>query len=259
MSRDFTLAKYAQLCETLQDLSCPVMTVSHFLAAGQPENRAVVLRHDVDRHVGAALRMARLESECGLASTYYFRATPVVFVPEALVEVRRLGHEVGYHYEVLAKARGNTEEAIRLFEQELERFREIVPVDTVSMHGSPLSPWNNLGLWRVYDFAHYGILGDAVLGIDGERLYYFTDTGRSWDASRYNLRDHVASREPRCQVHTTDDLIDFLNERPDCPVYLSAHPGRWASNWLQWSVGLVSDWTTNRTKQAASLLRANCN
>ena len=50
-----------------------------------------------------------------------------------------LGHEVGYHYEVLSKANGNYERAIKLFEQELSKFRKIVDVKTICMHGSPLS------------------------------------------------------------------------------------------------------------------------
>jgi hypothetical protein len=257
MSRDFTLEKYARLCETLR-LSCPVTTVKQFLAAEQPQETLVILRHDVDRQVGAALRMAQIESEFGLSSTYYFRATPAVFVPEALLEVHRLGHEVGYHYEVLARARGNTREAIHLFEQELERFRAIVPVDTVSMHGSPLSPWSNLDLWRHHDLADQGLLGDAVLSVESERLYYFTDTGRSWNAGRYNLRDHMPSREVHHQVRTTDDLINLLKVRPDCPIYLSAHPNRWASNQLEWCLGLISDWAINQMKRVAPLIRFGC-
>ena len=258
MIRDFTLEKYAQLCDTLQALACPILTVKQYLSTRQPQETLVVLRHDVDRYVGAALRMARMESECGLSSTYYFRATPAVFIPAALAEVHRLGHEVGYHYEVLARVKGKTTEALRLFERELEKFREIVPVDTVSMHGSPLSPWNNLDLWKAHDLADYGILGDAVLNVESKGVYYFTDTGRSWDAGRHNLRDRMASRELHRQVHTTEDLIGFLKDRPTYPVYISAHPSRWASNWLEWSVGLVFDWSANRMKRAASLMFSRC-
>ena len=38
-----------------------------------------------------------------------------------------------------SRADGDSEEAIGLFAEDLRRFREIVPVDTISMHGSPLS------------------------------------------------------------------------------------------------------------------------
>ena len=209
MTLDFTLDKYAQFCESIRGLECPIMTVRDFLKAGQPEGLRVILRHDVDRRMDAALRMADLESEYDIATTYYVRTTRAVFKPEALRKLHQLGHEVGYHYEVLAKAKGDEEEAIALFEQGLKRFREIVPVATVSMHGSPLSQWNNLDLWQKCDVEDYGILGDAVLSVDGQKLYYFTDTGRSWDADRHNLRDHLTSRQLPRQVDTTRRLDRF--------------------------------------------------
>ena len=48
-------------------------------------------------------------------------------------------NEVGYHYEVLSKAKGDYEKAVELFEQELKEFRKIVDVKTICMHGSLLS------------------------------------------------------------------------------------------------------------------------
>ena len=258
MTLDFTLEKYAQLCETIQRLDCRVMTVRDFLKSGQPGGTRVILRHDVDRRMGAALRMAELESGYGISATYYVRTTRAVFKPEALRRLHQLGHEVGYHYEVLAKTKGDMTDAIALFEQELSRFREIVPVETISMHGSPLSPWNNLDLWQACDVEDYGILGDAVLSIDSQ-LYYLTDTGRSWDASRYNLRDHLGSRQLPRKVDTTDDLLAFVKEAPDYPIYISAHPNRWAASWLEWGVGATSDWVINRAKWAIALTRSGRN
>jgi len=45
-----------------------------------------------------------------------------------------LGHEIGYHYEVLSKANGDYETAVELFEQELSEFRKITDVKTICMH-----------------------------------------------------------------------------------------------------------------------------
>jgi hypothetical protein len=245
MTRDFTLEKYDQLCKAILRLDCPVMTVRDFLAAGQPEDLSIVLRHDVDRGMGAALRMAELEADCGIAATYYVRATPGVFKPWALTRLHELGHEVGYHYEVLAKARGDSKRAMALFRRELKRFRQIVPVDTISMHGSPLSPWNNLDVWETHDFKDHDVVGDAMSSIDGENVYYFTDTGRSWDGGCYNLRDHMVSRESLRPVQTTDGLIAFLEQSPQAAVYLSAHPNRWGATVPEWVVGWVADWVIN--------------
>jgi hypothetical protein len=256
MTLDFTLDKYAQLCETMQQLDYHIVTMRDFLTGKQLEGVSIVLRHDVDRRIDAALRMATLESEYGISATYYVRARPSVFKPDALRKLHKLSHEVGYHYEVLAKMKGNFTKAIYCFEQDLKMFREVVPVSTISMHGSPLSPWNNLDLWQRYDFEDYGVIGEAVLSINGKKIYYFTDTGRSWGANRDNLRDYVASDDSPHQILDTEDLINFLEERPDHPVYISAHPNRWAFNWLTWSVSIASDWIINRAKRVVSLTRS---
>jgi len=65
--------------------------------------KLVVLRHDIDGKLGNALRMAELEHELGIQSTYYF-GFPYTFKPEIIGKIQALGHEVGYHYEVLSKA-----------------------------------------------------------------------------------------------------------------------------------------------------------
>ncbi|MDD2287196.1 MAG: hypothetical protein PHQ11_17565, partial [Paludibacter sp.] len=52
------------------------------------------------------LTMAELEADLGIAATYYFR-NPRSFDTPLTTWIRDLSHEVGYHYEVLAKAKGD--------------------------------------------------------------------------------------------------------------------------------------------------------
>jgi hypothetical protein len=144
MSCDFTLDKYAELCHVISQFPCNVMTIAEFIEAGQPQRHLLILRHDIDRASHTALRMAQLETKFSIKSTYYVRMTPAVFSPDLLLSLQNLGHDVGYHYETLAKTKGNSEQALLLFEKELDRFRKILPVKTVSMHGSPLSSWKTI-------------------------------------------------------------------------------------------------------------------
>ena len=248
MTLDFMLKKYRELCCTIQSLSIEIMTLAQFLKVGQPQRPIVVLRHDVDRSLDSATRMAELEAEIGIKSTYYFRAKPNVFQPIALKYINHLGHEVGYHYEVLTKARGNSQRAIVLFEQELSQFRKVVPIETISMHGSPLLPWDNRHLWHHFNFKDYNLLGEAYLSIDYREVYYFTDTGRSWSAGRYNIRDRIESRQPSNAIHNTNELINFLKSRPDGPVLINTHPNRWSSNVWAWGISLTSDLVSNQAK-----------
>jgi len=259
MTLDFTLNAYRQLCRAMLRLDCPVMTVGRFLRASRSSQPAVILRHDVDRALPTAMRMARLEASLGLKATYYVRTTRAVFKPDALRELHRLGHEVGYHYETLTRAKGDVGRAVHIFAEELARFRAIVPVETAAMHGSPLSAWNNLAVWRQADPAQFNLTGEAYLSINYADTFYFTDTGRSWGATRYNIRDHTAARPPSPPVQTTAQLIAFLQTRPALPVFINAHPNRWAASRPAWLLSATTDWAINRAKWAVVTARTMLN
>lgn len=252
MSRDFTLDKYDELCRAIRALDRPVVTIRDFLRQQKqkewPKQSMIVLRHDVDRDLPSALRMAERENAYNLPATYYLRTTPAVFKAEAIDKLSQLGHEVGYHYEVLTKARGDLDRATILFQQEIAEFRKIVAVDTISMHGSPLAPWNNLDIWQACDLADFHLLGEAYLSIDYSDIYYLTDTGRSWDSTRYNIRDYVNGPKPPTPIHSTDDLIRFLSERSDSSVLINAHPNRWTTSVMAWGQSAITDWSINQLK-----------
>ena len=68
-----------------------------------PEAGDVLLRHDVDLSLAAAVRLAELEAEAGVAATYFLMTESVFYnlaSPEgeaALARLRALGHRVGLH------------------------------------------------------------------------------------------------------------------------------------------------------------------
>lgn len=220
--RDFTLEKYRELCRVLLDLYT-IMAVSDYLS-GKPSGKTAILRHDVDRQIRNALRMAELEHTMGIRSTYYFRY-PYTFNSDIIRKIRGFGHETGYHYEVLSKAKGDFPKAIELFEQELGEFRKVCPVETICMHGQPLSPIDNRDLWKRYDFRSYGLKGEAFLSVNDAE--YFTDTGRSWDG-RNNLSDFIHSTISPERPETTNDLIRLISKNQIPVLYLTTHPERWS-------------------------------
>jgi len=245
---DFTIRKYRLLCEVLSSLPCRVLTVKQFIETGNKNCMAIIMRHDVDRSFLHAVRMAKIEAAWGLQSSYYVRMTPNVYVPMKIRLLKKLGHEVGYHYEVLTKAGGDLCVAANLFDCELKTLRSFVAIDTVSMHGSPLSRWNNLDIWKKIACEDYGLTGDASISIDYQDIYYFTDTGRSWNADVYNIRDRVASKNPPSSIHTTNDLIRFIKSEPESPVFINSHPNRWSGNFFDHSVCVASDTAANWLK-----------
>ena len=106
------------------------------------------------------------------------------------------------------------------------------------MHGSPLSPWKDSDLWKHYDFNDYGIVGEAFLSIDFDKVFYYTDTGRSWDGNKFNVRDVVNTSLEKPVVRSTDELISVLKIL-ELDVCLTVHPDRWHDSLILWSYQLV--------------------
>ncbi|WP_052747707.1 polysaccharide deacetylase family protein [Geoglobus ahangari] len=249
--------KYRELCAAVMDRYSPV-TVKDFLLGRKKYSKVAIMRHDVDRNPEKALEMAKLEAEMGISSTYYFRVKPKVFIPEIITEISKLGHEVGYHYEVVDKAKGDLQKAIEIFKKELNEFREIVEVKTVCMHGNPLTPWDNRDLWKEYDFEKFNIIGEAYLSIKHEDIRYFSDTGRCW-SGEYSIKDTINSnskKEEKLRIKTTDDVIRIIREGVFEQIYIVTHPNRWSTTYFEWLVELFSQNVKNLGKKVIRYGRA---
>ncbi len=231
MDFDFTLEKYRELCNVIANSDYRVLTVKDFLTGPKPL-KSIIIRHDVDRDPKSALGLAEVEKSLGLVSTYYFRAVKGLYKPSYIIRIARLGHEIGYHYEVLDTVGGNRDKAINLFRQELGEFRTVANIKTICMHGNPLSSHNNLDLWKQFDFKDYGIIGEPYLSMDFNNVAYFTDTGRTW-ADKYSIKDVVAGGSHE-KIRTTEDLINLIIRRQYKKMFLVAHPYRWSTNLVDW-------------------------
>ncbi len=188
-----------------------------------PHQPRLVLRHDVDQHPASALRMARIEAELGVLSTWYFRWRTAR--PGVVEAIHSQGHSVGLHYETLTRellrrslgpgaAEGLVAEARNLLRGELASFAErFGPVRSACPHGDTRMPG-----------VHNGVL---LLGED------WSDYGLCWDAN-------AAIREHPVDVWLTDrsvaegrwsgglDPIDLLIDRRS-PILAVVHPNNWVS------------------------------
>lgn len=191
--RDFTSDSLFLLLSSLKSAGYRFMTVAAYMY--NPSPGTVMLRHDVDARPENSLRCARMEQTLGITGTYYFRTVPGAWSEDVIREIHHLGHETGYHYEDLADAGGNYDKAIRRFEENLAKLRRLVPVETICMHGSPVSKHDNRLLWKRYDYRDYGIIGEPYLDIDFQAVTYLTDTGRRWNGDKYSIRDRILPGE----------------------------------------------------------------
>ena len=169
--------------------------------------KVIVLRHDVDMLPGKSLEFAKIQNDHGISGSYYFRALRNDQDEKIITQITGLGHEIGYHYENIVFARQkikgkkqkeeNDEDfdkyvaklAIEIFIENLEKLRKIVPINTICMHGSPMSRWDSRLLWKYYDYRDFGISGEPYFDIDFNKVLYLTDTGRRWDGEKVNVRD----------------------------------------------------------------------
>ena len=253
MARDFTLSAYKLVLQTLQEQGYRANTVFQAIKRKPADGRVIVLRHDVDRKPFNALKMAKLENSMGITSTYYFRIKPCSFVPAIVTQIANLGHEVGYHYEDFHTAKYDANLAIKLFKKNLASLRTLAPVSTISMHGSPLSKYNNMKLWETKSFQNFNVF-DCTLSNDWSSYFYFTDTGRRFNGSSTNLRDYiVANTEP--SVGTTKQLVDFIKFSGKPYLKISIHPERWDDNIVKWSLQLTKDFTINSIKRVLQVAR----
>lgn len=248
---DFTLKKYHSLCAAAAQ-SYSTITVAEYLVAQKMPENFLIMRHDIDRKPGSALNTAKIEAEFGIRATYYFRMNSSVFKPELIKKIESMGHEVGYHYEVLGKARGDKIKAIGLFEDELSEFRKICDIKTICMHGNPLSKYGDLDLWKSYDFRDFGIKGEAYLSI-GRDVAYFSDTGRSWN-SKNNIRDFMPGRCVESTASSTDDMIGLINGKSINRLYILTHPERWG-NGMEWGLNYMMDFAFNAGKKMLVAVR----
>lgn len=103
-------------------------------------DKCVILRHDIDNSVTKALQMAKLEASLGVKSTFFvLLATKFYNIAErdcrdSLLEIKRLGHDIGLHFDEL-----NYPNRIDVEEQIIKETGIMgsilgFPIESVSMH-----------------------------------------------------------------------------------------------------------------------------
>jgi hypothetical protein len=253
--RDFTHAAYRNYLEAIQAHYPNILRFDEYFSASPKPESFCLLKHDVDRRPYHALRMAELEHELGLRSTYYFRVKPHTFIPDVIRQIQVLGHEIGFHYESLSDSRGDLAAAQDAFAQSLVRLRSLVTVRTVAFHGRPFSPHDNRVLIRRMlqngRFKELDLLGDATENVDYTGILYINDTGRNWHSDRSNVRDRVDS-ELRCDFGGGAELLSYFRLRPHPKVIFQVHPERWSLTPIDWLVQWIRDMAANAVKAVLS-------
>ena len=207
--RRFVYPEYERFLDRLADRD--VVPLREF-ARGAGD---VVLRHDVDLRLDSALELARLEHERGLRATYFVLHTaPYWNDPELVPRLRRLaelGHEVGFHNDLVTIERVHGGDARTALEEALARLRAAgIDVVGAAAHGSP---WcHRLGFHNNYVFAGWD---------EPQPGFPSRDVSEKLDPSEFGL-EYEAYHVPR-DVYFSDS--SFVDGRRAHPADLDLEPG----------------------------------
>ena len=216
--------------------------------------KVILLRHDVDLLPYNSLRFAEIQAKLGIRGTYYFRAVPESWDENIIKEIKALGHEVGYHYENMDTCNGDVDKAWDDFRYHLDKLRKLVEVQTICMHGSPRSKFDNKEIWNKYDYRSLQITGEPYYDVNFDEVFYLTDTGRRWDGWKTSVRDKVLQQKNWIKqglvFHSTNDIISALNNNqlPN-KIMFTMHPQRWSKGGIPWIKELLLQTIKNEIKK----------
>jgi len=254
MKSDFTTEKYRSFLVHLKNINFPIYTLNDWIKK-QPKN-GIILRHDVDRNSNQAIRIAKIASDLNIKGTFNFRVLKNQVDERAVSIISQLGHEIGYHYEDLSIAKGNVKLAISLFEKNLKLLRKFSDVKTATMHGRPLSKFDNRNIWEFTNIAQFDLNGEAYISLDYKNLYYLTDTGRTWAETNANLRDSAINTIPiPDNIKSTEDIKNFIDSNRLASIAIVFHPERWSSNYLHLFLQTFVDFCSSTIKKILRLFR----
>jgi hypothetical protein len=159
LERGQLYSRYAAFLDRLASDRYDVLPLRELGGASPAERARIGLRHDVDDRLESALVFARLERERGLRATFFVLHSAPYYVRPGLIaalrEFQDLGHEIGFHYDLVSLQVVEGQDPRRYLARELARLRANgIDVVGVSAHGSY---WGHkLGYMNDYFFPELG-------------------------------------------------------------------------------------------------------
>jgi len=193
-------------------------------------SKTLLLRHDVDFSVDFARKLAAVESDMGIYSTYFFMLTSnmynlMSYEHQRLVkEIAKMGHKVSIHFDPTAH------DVLEKFENEKTLFESVfgVEVDIVSIHRpGPFLDNNNVSLCgtpQTYNDAYF------------KKMKYLSDSGG---------RDVMPQ------------LTEFLTGGRTQGLHLLIHPLWWVGRGKN-ATQTLNFWLQENLKFLTAEVRLNC-
>jgi len=137
-----TYKEYIDFCQQIYDTGVPVYTVEKACKnIGKLSTQFIIIKHDVEDRPEKALKISKIENSFGITATYYVHSFFLINPRNVAIfrEIISLGHEIGYHYDVLDNNNGDKNDAINEFRETLSCFANNgFTIKTICPHGNPL-------------------------------------------------------------------------------------------------------------------------
>lgn len=138
MCMKFTYESYKRMIELLRTHEYEFAGYHDY----EGNEKCVILRHDIDNSIEKAVRLAEIENEIGVRSTYFVLLTSDFYnVASAkslagLHRIADLGHEIGLHFDEMAYPEEKCSDVPGLIRHEADILGEILGmnISSVSMH-----------------------------------------------------------------------------------------------------------------------------
>lgn len=195
------------------------------------EGISCVIKHDVETVSDSTVEIAKIEARHGLSAIYFFQYDVFLNSSHHVRELQSLGHEIGYHYDVLDNNLGDLPAAILEFERNLESFAEFgCRIKWICPHGNPAlkrTGWSsNKDFFRNRNVrSRFKELKDIVVDFSHHfpKYLYISDVGYG-----FKIVGSISNNDQIKSVDTpVENIFQLIHDRRSSGFVISTHPHRW--------------------------------
>lgn len=180
---EFTYTAYKHLLSLLLDNHYKISNYQNY----QYNNKCVILRHDVDFSLEAAVRLAELEYKQDVQSTYFVLLATPFYNPfhrkskNILKAIIDMGHAIGLHFDEANYFISNKDDLINHVEREVAILSTGLNMDikSVSMHRP--------SKWVLEEDVHFKSVVNSYSSIFFNDFKYLSDSRMHWREDVYQV------------------------------------------------------------------------
>ena len=239
----FTYSVWEKFCKALAEKGIHSVTAKALLSDATKEilplNRWVNLKHDVESTPSKALKLAQIEAKYGHKATYYVQSYLMTDENQQIfLAIQELGHEVTYHHDVMDGSKGNLDDAIVIFNENLDKFKRLgFEVETVCQHGNPMTDFDNRDFFKNAAIqSKFPNMADIMVNFKEllkQDYVYVSDVGMSFKIVNdpYNSGNDPNSN-PYTVLGDLNKVMKEINDHPVTNYIVSSHPHRYYQSFL---------------------------